>query len=386
MHTSWLHIVWIIFQVLLTTGFWLPAVLWVVKAIRRKESINNKNNEAIDFAIIVTAYQQTDFLPDVVASIKSNNYNNYHVYIVADNCDISTLPDFGNAVTVFRPETVLAGNIKSHIYALERLVRKHNAVTIIDSDNLLHPDYLKQQALYLENGFVAVQGVRAARNLNTVYACLDEASDIYYRYVDRLLSFGAGSSSTLAGSGMAFEINAYRKAIDAIELNGAGFDKMLQYQLVQSGNRLAFNENAIVFDGKTTKSDQLVKQRARWISAWAKAWLNGWNVLASGIVSFNWNKIVFSNALLRPPLFMLGLLSVICIIIDLFFMPAMLWFWLGMIFVFFIAFFAALEYFKAERKIYKALLTAPKFVFLQILALLKAGRANKISVATKHEI
>jgi hypothetical protein len=47
-------------------------------------------------------------------------------------------------------------------------------------------------------GFAAVQGERKAKNLDTTYACLDAARDIYYHFYDGKLLFHIGSSATLA--------------------------------------------------------------------------------------------------------------------------------------------------------------------------------------------
>src|SRR5690606_37180046 len=107
-------------------------------------------------------------------------------------------------VVLLRPPKTLASNIKSHFYAIARFKRPHELLTIIDSDNLVDSEYLNELNVFFASGYNAVQGVRTAKNLNTTFACLDEAGDIYYRLIDRNLLFQAGSSSALSGSGMAF--------------------------------------------------------------------------------------------------------------------------------------------------------------------------------------
>jgi hypothetical protein len=47
-------------------------------------------------------------------------------------------------------------------------------------------------------------------------------------------------------------------------------------------------------------------------------------------------------------------------------------------------FFIAFSHFKAEKVIYSSLINAPKFIYYQLAALLKAKNANQLSVATKH--
>ena len=178
-----------------------PVFLWLIQFFTSKKDYNHINDLVTepDYAIIVTAYQQVTLIPEVVKSILNINYTNYIIYIVADNCDVSSLIFNDNKVVTLRPEEVLASNVKSHFYAINNFKRPHERLTIIDSDNLVDPDYLLEMNKVFALGYQAVQGVRAAKNLNTNYACLDAANDIYYRYVDKKLLTDAGSSSSLSG-------------------------------------------------------------------------------------------------------------------------------------------------------------------------------------------
>lgn len=370
-------------------GFYLifPFLLYLftfLKGSGKNLKINHLNKE-VDYAIIVTAYEQTTLIPSVVDSILKLNYSNYLIYIVADNCDVSDLKFTDPRVFVLRPAEVLASNIKSHFHAINNFERAHERLTIIDSDNLVHSEYLNELDKLFNENYCAVQGVRHAKNLNSTYACLDEAGDIYYRYIDRKLLFDAGSSASLAGSGMAFTLDIYKECLAHLNMEGAGFDKILQFELLKRGLRIAFAEHAIVFDEKTAKSDQLVKQRARWINTWFKFSVLGVKLNLKGIVNFNWNQFLFSLMLIRPPLFILFMLSGLFFMLDVFIVPiaAIVWF-VGVV-IFILMFYKALGYFKAKGSIYESLKNVPKFVYYQVLALMKANKANELSVATKHD-
>lgn len=384
---NWFYILIVILQVLV--GFYLayPFILYLITLLNKKKDYDYKgsNSYAGDYAIIVTAYEQTDLIPSVVDSLLKLNYENYLVYVVADNCDISSLSFSDPRITVLRPEQILASNTKSHFYAIDRFKRAHERLTIIDSDNLVHPEYLHELNKLFDQGYLAVQGVREAKNLNSQYACLDEAGDIYYRFIDRKLLFDAGSSASLAGSGMAFTTAIYKDCLQVLEISGAGFDKILQFELLRRGLKIAFAEKAIVYDEKTAKSEQLIKQRARWINTWFKFFLLGirMNLMAFGTLSRN--QFFFSLMLLRPPLFMLLMLSGLFALLDIFFFPSLLIGWITGGILFIIIFFLGLRYFKARDEIYKSLQNAPRFIYFQVLALLKANKANEISVATKHD-
>lgn len=378
--------IWIvIIQLLFSICFLFPVILLIISKLKKKPTLTAiKSAKALDYGIIVTAYKQIDLIPDVINSLLNLNYHRYTVYVVADNCDISTLNYNDGRIKILRPPKTLASNIKSHFYAINEFVREHDIVTIIDSDNLVDSEYLNELNHFFASGYLAVQGVRKAKNLNTMYACLDEAGDIYYRYIDRKLLFESGSSASLAGSGMAFTTSIYKKCLGHLNIDGAGFDKVLQYELLNRNKRIAFAEKAIVYDEKTTQPDQLVKQRARWINTWFRFWVLGAKMLLSSLKRPNWNRFAFSMLLMRPPLFLMLLIAGVFFIVNLWLMPLMSLYWLLTAVIFIAIFFTALNYFNANKKIYNSLIHAPKFVFYQILAFLKVRKANKMSVATEH--
>jgi cellulose synthase/poly-beta-1,6-N-acetylglucosamine synthase-like glycosyltransferase len=381
---SLLKSIWIIFQLLLVYQLILPFLLYLMRQVTGKRPTAHIVPEEADYAIIITAYEQTGLLPFVVESILKLNYNNYLIYIVADKCDVSDLKFEDKKVILLRPEETLSSNIKSHFYAIDRFQRPHERITIIDSDNLVHPEYINHLNEWFQQGFSAVQGVREAKNLDTHYACLDAARDIYYRFIDNKLLFEIGSSATLSGSGMAFTTQLYRECLENSEIKGAGFDKVLQYEIVSRNYRIAFADKAIVYDEKTSQSEQLVKQRARWINTWFKYFNLGLKMTVYGLFKLDWNKLIFGLSLMRPPLFIMLILSVICLIVNLIISPLMAIIWFISLFIFISMFFVSFLYFKADKVIYSSLINTPKFIYCQLAALFRAKNANRLSVATKH--
>ena len=379
------NIVWNFVQIVIGFNLIFPLLLLVIALLVRKrpKTANTAAQEA-DYAIIVTAYLYTDSLHSVVNSILKLNYSNYLIYIVADNCDISGLEFNSDKVVLLRPETVLASNTRSHFYAIRNFRRKHDRLTIIDSDNLVEPDYLHQLNTFFDKGFEAVQGIREAKNIDTMYSRLDAARDIYYHFYDGKLLFEAGSSATLAGSGMAFTVDLYRDCLEQRDIVGAGFDKILQSEIVKRNKRIAFAPDARVYDEKTSRSDQLVNQRARWINTWFKYFRFGFTLIARGIVNFSWNQILFGTVLLRPPLFIFLILSMMMLFANLFINPVISLVWLGGFVSFVAGFIISLKSYDTDPRIYSSLTGIPKFIFFQLISLANIFRANKRSVSTQH--
>ena len=380
-----LEFAWAFFQIAIGYNLVLPFFLLLLYAFtgNKKKNIQFNKDEA-DYAIIVTAYEQTTLIPSVVSSLLKLNYSNYLIYIVADKCDVSGLHFEDERVIILRPEQTLSSNTRSHFYAIERFKRSHERLTIIDSDNLVDPDYLLALNEYFDLGYKAVQGVRDAKNLDTLYAALDGARDIYYHFYDGKVLFNVGSSATLSGSGMAFTTSLYKECLGHLDITGAGFDKVLQKEIVIRGNRIAFAEHAVVYDEKTSKSDQLVNQRARWINTWFRYFKFGFGITAKGLIRLNWNQFLFGLILLRPPLFIFLLLGLFCLLLNLILNPfaALLW-TLGYV-IFIGGFMMSLIMSNTDPKIYKSLWGIPKFIFYQVMSLMSVRSANKRSVATKH--
>lgn len=378
--------VWIFLQVIVGYNLVLPIFLYVLYLVFGKKSKESKAAKPAerDYGIIVTAYEQTDSLPAVVDSILKLKYTNYIVYIVADKCDVSGLKFTDKRVVVLRPPETLGSNTRSHFYAISHFQRLHELLVIVDSDNLVEPDCLNELNRKFDEGFVAVQGVREAKNLDTTYACLDASRDIYYHFYDGEVLFGLGSSATLSGSGMAFKTSLYRECLEHLDVTGAGFDKVLQKEIVSRGLRIAFNEHAIVYDEKTSRSDQLVKQRARWINTWFRYFKFGFSLTAQGLAKFDLNRFLFGIILLRPPLFIFLILSVVCMVANIWVSMTVVMLWGGGFACFILGFIIALVHAKPDKRIVRSLVSIPKFVFFQVLSLMQVKRANKVSVATRH--
>lgn len=382
-----LQTIWYAAQVLIGYNLVLPLLLAAMYGLAQvfgKKPKHVPNQGEPDYAIIVTAYQETGQLPAVIASLLAMDYRNYVIYIVADGCDVSGLHFNSPSVVVLRPETLLSSNTGSHFYAIQRFSRAHERLTIIDSDNLVHRQYLNALNTAFDGGFIAVQGFREAKNLDTMYACLDAARDKYYHYYDGKVLFGAGGSATLAGSGMAFTTALYRECLEHLDIQGAGFDKVLQYEIVKRGHRIAFAEGARVLDEKTSKPEQLVNQRARWIQSWFRYFGYGFRLIGKGATRFSWNQTLFGLVLLRPPLFVFLLLGVVAMLINVFVNPLVAGAWAVALGLFIGGFLMALRAQHTDPRIYRSLVNIPRFVLLQLKSLVRARRAGKYSVATQH--
>lgn len=385
MFTSLINFLLIAVQAVIGYHLISPLLLYIFYLLKnKKRSLSPPRQNEADYAVIITAYEQTHTIPAAVNSILESDYSNYLIYVVADKCDISSLKFDDERVILLRPEETLANNIKSHFHAIRNFKREHERITIIDSDNLAHPQYFHELDVFFNAGYQAVQGIREAKNLDTAYSRLDAARDIYYHFYDGKILFGLGSSAALAGSGMAFTTDLYRSCLENKEISGAGFDKVLQAEILKRNLRIAFAEKAVVYDEKTSKPDQLVNQRSRWINTWFKYFKYGFGLTFTGVKNRSLNQLLFGLMLLRPPLFIFLILSFLCLAVNAFAAPAAALVWLGGFGCFILGFALAILKSNTDKRIIQSLVNIPKFMFYQVISLRYAKNADKRSVATKH--
>jgi cellulose synthase/poly-beta-1,6-N-acetylglucosamine synthase-like glycosyltransferase len=382
----------IILQILsLIIIFWLSFPFFTsLLAYLKGYSSPKADAEVSDFACVITVYSNLDIAVPLVESLLQQKYTNYEIYLVADKVAVKDFPLSHPRLHVHYPEKPLNSKVMSIKRAMELFVRKHAFVAIFDPDNLAHPDFLSEINAFHKKGYKTVQGKRTAKNLDTAYAALDAMGEYYYDYTVRRVPFVLGSSSTIAGSGMSIESNIYKKNIEreVSQFHREGLvvseDKSLQMELVDSGVRIAYANKAILFDEKVSTSDQVSRQRTRWLNSYFRHTLDVLVLLMKGIFSGSWNRTLFSLTILMPPMIILTGGSLMLILLNLIFQPVWACAIIGALLLFALTFMLALKLNRAPSEIWKAIPLIPLFVIRQILSLLKIRKANKDYMATSH--
>ncbi len=360
-----------------------------------KERINVKKEPTpYDFACIITAYKNSEITQPLVNSLLKQNHSNFHIYVVADNCEAVNYPIQDDRLSVFFPEEPLNLKAKSIIYAVERFVRQHEYTIIFDADNLAHPQFLETINQYANNGYKTIQGQRTAKNLDTVYACADSTGEFYKNYIERYVPYLLGSSSVISGSGMAVETELYKSYLYGEEIQKGQHlwkkmlqeDKILQNFLLRQDEKIVFAKNAIVYDEKVTQSAQVETQRSRWLYSYFQNLPNSSGLLLKGLLSLNWNKTFFGIITIAPPLFILLFLGVLLFGLGFFFNPfyaLAMFVGLG---IFSLNVLWTLYLSNVPKAIWSALWGIPLFIGKQITALFKMKDPNKNFKHSEHTV
>lgn len=376
------EILFILLQLIIGIYLLLPVVN-SLGAYLAKDEVESILNHQYDYAIIITAYKNIDLIDPLIESLLKQVYEKYHIYLIADNCGITKFNNNYNRFDVLIPPKPLNSKSKSINFAIDNFVKVHDKLIIFDSDNLVHPDFLLEINKYFNRGFIAVQGERVAKNLDTKIARLDAIGEMFYNYVDRYALSKIGASSTLAGSGMAFNVDIYKNLMTDENIYG-GFDKILQGKLVYGNYRIAYAKKAIVYDEKITEASQLNKQRTRWIYTYFKYAKYGLKTLWKGIINGSFNQFYFGLNHTRPPLFILTLLSITILTMNYFYSPIFFIAWILFGLLFLVNFIHILRINKASNLIWLLLKKLPFFILSQIISLFKINKASKEFLETNN--
>jgi cellulose synthase/poly-beta-1,6-N-acetylglucosamine synthase-like glycosyltransferase len=346
---------------------------------QKKPFLTDRNFE---FGFIVTAHQEAQFILPIVDSILKQSYPNFYVYVVADDCDLSGIHFADPRVVVLKPEPPLHAKIKSIRYAIAEFKKKHDAIIILDSDNLIHPQFLQVMNNHFRKGYRVVQADFKPKNTDTVYARMDAIGDLYNFFLDREARMRLGISSSIWGSGVAIDYDLYNE-VEYTSFLG-GFDKKMQAHLVQRVPRMMFAPEAILYDEKVASGKSLETQRTRWIFAYFKYFKDSWAIFRNGIKRGNFNLIYFGFITLRPPLFIVLGAALLITVINYFVSTTLFVTWLLLLLSFVLSFVGIVLLKGKNAKYLYALLLIPVFVLRQVAALLKIKRANKAFLKTQH--
>ncbi|MBI1344492.1 MAG: glycosyltransferase [Terrimonas sp.] len=358
-----------------------PGLIFFGNHVKRRRGSFAPEKE-FDYAAIVTVHQDTRFILPIVDSFLKQNYSNFIVYVIADDCDISDIQIADPRIRVLRPEPVLHAKIKSIQFAVDHFIRDHDVLIVFDSDNLVHPSYLKNLNYYFNKGFRAVQTHMLSKNTDSLYARLDSIGHVYNNFTERESKMNLGLSSSILGLGIALETSLYRQVMYKDGLGG--FDKKLQADIVKTIPQIAFAVDAYVYDEKVEDGFTMEKQRTRWIYTYFKYFFVNWSILVAGIKQLNFNRFFFGFSALRPPLFITIGLSILFLLVNLLIAPYMALAWGILISLFIATFFIIVITQSRQRGISNALLFVPVVAFRQFIAFFKIKRAGKRFLKTEH--
>jgi len=371
----------------------LPSILiWTGKLSEKKQARKRKNLQPICPDIIVTVYESLDPVRPLIRQLATMNNPAPRVYIVCDAVEEIKADQWEGPICYLKPPERLGLKLKSIDYAFQHASPRPDYFLILDADNLLHPEFLEEVQAYLDQGYNIIQGKRVAGNLNSATARVDSISEIYKNYVDRELPFRMGSSASLAGSAIVLssELLGGFLNLDYVQKNFSNKnkliaeDKLLQNYAVSFGERIAFADNAMVFDGKVDSYTELKKQRSKWLYAYFQNTSRAARLVMQGLFNLDWNGFLFGLVSLSPPVVVLLGLSIVAGLLSLFGESQSYILVITGIAVFISGIISSLYFKRAPQSVWRSLYHVPAFAWTQVRALLRLFRGKKSFGVTRN--
>jgi cellulose synthase/poly-beta-1,6-N-acetylglucosamine synthase-like glycosyltransferase len=383
------HLLYLLLFATLTFSVLYLFVLSLAGRLRRARpariAVTPKNN----IAVMVAAYKEDGIILSTAKNLLALDYPRdlFTVYILADSFQPETLQQLRQLpVVVLEMVFDKSTKAKSLNSAFARIDGHHDVVLICDADNMLENDFLLKIDGEFSAGERAVQGKRVAKNLDSAFAILDACSEAIGNHIFRKGSNALGLSSSVIGSGMAFDFGEMKQIMGEIDATG-GFDKILQLKVVERGNSIRYLDDGIIYDEKIGNPEAFSNQRKRWVSSqhqYLKRFFGpSVRQLLRGRVNY-FNLGILHNFV--PPRSFLFVLVPMLVLLSFFLHPAI--YWVGasglLLVLFLVSMMMGVPSSFVNRDLFRALATLPRAVFIMFGTLLHLKKANKTFIHTVH--
>jgi len=235
--------------------------------IRNRRTLK-QGDQVHRFAVVIPAHNEQNVIRDSVRSIKNVNYpeKRFDVYVIADNCTDRTadLATSAGAIVLKRFNRSLVGKQHAIKWAFDHInLDQYEAVVILDADNHVDPDFLGVMNDELSKGNRVIQAYLDAKNPSESWVTANYAYMAWYGCRLLMARKFLGLSAWLGGTGMCIRTDVIRRV--GWNLHTLTDDVEYTCQLLIAGEKVAFAEDAIVYDQKPSKIKDSMRQRLRWM-------------------------------------------------------------------------------------------------------------------------
>ena len=353
--------------------------------IRKRKVINT---EVRKYAVMIPGYKEDQVIIEVAEDALKQDYpsDKYDVIIIADSFKEETLKKLKKLpIQVIEVSFDLSTKSKALNVAMAQLPDIYDVAIVLDADNLMEVSFISKINDAFNKGFMAVQGHRIAKNMNTRFAILDaiseEVNNMIFRKGHRVL----GLSAALIGSGMAMEYQYFKKMMKSIKAVG-GFDKEIELQMLKERKVIEFLQDAYVLDEKVQKAEVFSNQRRRWLSAQLHYFsMDFFTSLKHLVLKGNIDYFDKAIQFIQPPrIMLLGFLFIINFVSIIFNPIEWVYIWLAVMAITVLTFVFSIPLKFYNIKTLMAVITIPKAFFLMFLSLINIKGANKKFIHTEH--
>ena len=344
-------------------------------------------------AVLIPGYKEDEVIVEVAKSALEQDYpaGFFDVVIIADSFHAETLEKLSKLpIKVIEVSFEKSTKSKALNKAMEKLAGSYEIAVVLDADNMMCKDFLTKINAASGQNFIAIQGHRTAKNLNTSLAILDAVSEEINNHIFRKGHRVLGLSSAIIGSGMAFRYDFFKNLMSTVDAVG-GFDKEIELKMLKAGHKIEYLDDALVYDEKVQKAEVFSNQRRRWLSAQLHYFRQDFmKALKELILAGNIDYFDKAVQFIQPPrILLLGLVlvfgtgfAVSGYLLGNPFILTLLW--IITIAGCLSAFLFSIPFSFYNLQTLRAIASLPKGMFLMMASLFRIRGANKKFIHTKH--
>ena len=221
------------------------------------------------FALLLPAHNEEGVVGLAVESLACLKYPRelFDIFVVADHCTDGTVrvaDAAGARVLEHSGSGLKAGKGRALKWATEKILASGNydAFCYFDADSLAHAGFLEAMNAHLAAGAEALQGRQLAKNTGCLLAKILASGHYVTNRFSQLPKQALGLSATLHGKGMCFTTAIARKFHwDETCLTE---DLEMQMRLIRHGVRIAWAQDALVYDEEPETLSQYLCRTIRW--------------------------------------------------------------------------------------------------------------------------
>lgn len=373
----------------------LYILLFAIAGLFYKQKHSKTSDKLRKIAVLIPGYSEDEVIIEVAKAALQQDYamSLFDVVVIADSFQEETIANL-KSLPIKLIEVSFEKSTKSKALnkGMSVLTDHYDIAVVLDADNVMAPDFLSKINAAFDDGYMAVQGHRAAKNVNNSWAILDAISEEINNHIFRKGHRALTLSSAIIGSGMAFEYEFFKTMMSSVTAVG-GFDKEIELKMLKDGHKIAYLDDAYVYDEKIQNPNAFSNQRRRWLSAQLHYFKSDF-LKATKALFTKGNVDYFDKAIqfIQPPRILL--LGAVVIFGLGFFLgntimkvdQNMSMGWLTITVGCFFALLISIPTKFYNYNTLKAVAGLPKGMFLMLLSLLKIKGANKKFIHTKHTV
>lgn len=242
-------------------------IFTVASLFGRKSDIPKAKNQN-RIVVLIPSYKQDDVIEQTVISILSQAYPQrmFDVTVISDHQNEMTNMRLAQyPITLLTPNFAESTKAKSLQYAILNLpeFKIYDIALILDADNIVDQNFLQNVNDAFEVAATkAIQLHRISKNRDTAAARMDAIFEEINNAIFRKGHINLGISSSIAGSGTAYEFAWFKTNV--MKAKSSGEDKELEALLLRQEYFIDYFDNIYVYGEKKRTTTKLNEQRGRW--------------------------------------------------------------------------------------------------------------------------